>query len=688
MQRLIFESHPAFILLCVFIGVAYAFVLYQSNHPWSKRINQWLFVVRAICVFLISFLLIGPILKLVNQIYEKPEVALVIDNSSSLKGKFDSIRLKNDLNKVVEQLKELGYNVSLKDLSGNDVANPRFDFKTSDINSSLKNVQTNYEGKNLNSIILVTDGIYNSGVSPLYSTWRVPVQAIGVGDTTEHPDLILKNVAFNKIAYQGNRFPVRAEVAIQNLKQADASVSIYKNGSLVTQEKKNTGNKSLLTFDFLIDAKDKGVQRYEVAVSGAAGESNMRNNRKSIFVEVVEGKKKILLIAPAPHPDIKALQEVIEKNPNYELVIHIPGISKTDSKNLSPGQFELVIFHQPFDSEMKTASLFSQFSKSKTSLLFIIGNKTNLRLLASNNIPLNFENPNQKDEATPIANSSFHDFDFTENSNGMFSRYPPVLVPFGKFSPPSNGKVLLNQRIGSVQTDRPMLLVWDDNERKMAAFVGEGLWRWRLEEYNLSEKAEVFDDTFSKLIQYLSTLENKKKFRFAPAQNEFTESMPATFEGQVYNDLFEKVYGNKIEIQLSDEANKISNYSYTLRRGEEKYDVGGLKEGLYRYSASTIIDSKKEIVSGQFLVTEQNIEPQNLVADFGLLKKLAQQSGGKFYNIDQIDLLLSDYKKIEANSLVHSEESFSPLVQAKWFFFLILCLISVEWFMRKYLGSY
>jgi len=153
--------------------------------------------------------------------------------------------------------------------------------------------------------------------------------------------------------------------------------------------------------------------------------------------------------------------------------------------------------------------------------------------------------------------------------------------------------------------------------------IGEGFWRWRLEEFSSTEKTELFDDAFSKLVQYLSTLDDKRKFRFFPTQNEFTDAMSVTFEGQVYNDLYEKVYGNKIDLTLRNDQGKATNFNYTLSPGGERYSVGGLKEGTYIYSASTEINSKKETVSGQFSVVAQNIESQNLVADFGLLKKLA-----------------------------------------------------------------
>src|SRR5882724_12039937 len=208
---------------------------------------------------------------------------------------------------------------------------------------------------------------------PLYTPWRVPIHTVGVGDTIEHPDLILKNVAYNKISYQGNLFPLRAEVAIQRLPNHDVKVVVYKNREVVGTQIKNSENKSFLDFDFSIDAKEKGIQQLDIVIQSTDIERNLKNNFATVFVDVVEGKKKILLIAPAPHPDIKALRAVVEKNPNYELIVHIPGISKTDPALLKPGSAELVIFHQVFDQEMKTAALFSQMSKGKSSLLLFVG---------------------------------------------------------------------------------------------------------------------------------------------------------------------------------------------------------------------------------------------------------------------------------------------------------------------------
>jgi hypothetical protein len=231
-------------------------------------------------------------------------------------------------------------------------------------------------------------------------------------------------------------------------------------------------------------------------------------------------------------------------------------------------------------------------------------------------------------------------------------------------------------------------MVWPDNNRKISVLIGEGLWRWRLNEFSDTGNTVAFDELFSKLVQYLSTLEDKRKFRSFPLQNEFSDSEPVVIESQVYNDLFELVYGNTIKLDVRNESGAVTNYSYVISPGSARYRIGGLKEGVYRFTASTVVNDKTETVNGQFLVRAQNLEAQNLTADFGLLRSVAQQSGGKFYPAAQINQLTTDLQQVKAASLIHTEETFNQLINLKWVFFLLLTLISVEWFMRKYLGGY
>lgn len=690
-QRLLFEYSPLFVLLCIALGLLYAYILYKSKHTWTKRTNQILFVFRTILISFLAFLLIGPILKLTLNEFENPSIVFLVDNSVSVKEGMDSLQwqgIERQLESTKDELESQGFNVEMTTLDESENSNILFNYPTSDLNGAVRNQVGQYEGKNLAGLVVLSDGIYNSGSSPLYSPSRVPVHTIGVGDTTERIDLVLRNILYNKIAYQGNQFPLRAEVLIRGINSQEVVVSAFQKGKLIARENKNSGNNSILDFDFQIDASEKGLQKIDISVTPIAQERNKKNNYASAFIEVVEGRKKILLVAPAPHPDIKAIRTVVEENANYEFVVHIPGVSEASSEALKPENIDLAIFQQVIDYSGKTTPLFKQLLESGTSLFIMLGDRSNLRQLAANGIPVTFENPGQWDAVTPVINADFKDFGFSDKLNGIFARYPPARVPFGKFTYPPNANILLYQRIGRVTTDRPLLFTSTSNDQKMAVLTGDGVWRWRLDEYAETQKTEGFDDVFSKLIQYLSTREDKRKFRSFPLQNEFTSSESVIFESQVYNELYEQVFGQKIEIELEDEKGEKFEYSYITSPGNSRYRIGGLTEGVFKYTSSTDLNGVKQSVRGEFLVSEQNIESQNLTADFNLLRKWSANTGGNFYTVNDLQKLESDFAKVEAQSLIHSEESFNPLINLKLVFFFLLALISVEWFTRKYMGGY
>jgi hypothetical protein len=160
------------------------------------------------------------------------------------------------------------------------------------------------------------------------------------------------------------------------------------------------------------------------------------------------------------------------------------------------------------------------------------------------------------------------------------------------------------------------------------------------------------------------------------------------FESQVYNDIFEPIYGNTIEIEITEESGKKTGYTYVISPGNTRYQIGGLKEGVYRYRSRTVINQKTEEVRGEFAVVERQTELQNLTADFGLLKKLSVNTGGKFFKADDADQLQSYLQQAEAKSVIHTEETYNSIINLRWVFFLLLLLVSAEWGLRKYHGSY
>jgi len=692
MSSIIFETSPTFILLCIAVGFGYAFLLYEAKHPWTKTLNWVLFSFRIVVTFLLAFLLLGPIVKQINNFFEKPVFVIVQDNSISVKETTDSLVLKNVSDRVEaigKSLDSKGYRVERQGLSGNENDTIRFNETTSDLHGALRKIANQYEGQSIAGVMLISDGIYNAGISPLYSTYSFPIHTLGVGDTTQRLDIAFRDLVYNKIAYRGNKFVLRAEILVKGYPNQNISISLLQSGKVLERQTKNSGNEQLLTVDFNPTAVEQGILRFDVQVEVKTGERNSRNNRATAFVEVVEGKKKILIVAPTPHPDIKALRSVVERNSNYELFIHIPGVQEAELKSLQSQNIDLAIFHQAPDKRGRTQQLFQQFASSKTSLFLIVGQQSDINFITQSNMPLRFEQPpRQFDNVMPVINPAFPNFIVSPEANTMFTDFPPVWVPFGKMIIPPSATSLLFQKVGNLATSKPLLWIDFPENRKIAVMLGEGFWQWRLQEYSKGESAETFDEVVGKLIQFLSTTEDKSKFRSYPVEQQFSDTEPVVFESQVYNDIYEPIYGNTINLELTNEAGKKFQYNYVTSPGNARYQIGGLKEGVYRYKSVTEINGRREEVRGQFLVAAQEAELQNLTADFDVLRKLSVGTGGQFYHTTELDRLQSDMLNKEARSIIHSEETYDSLLNLKWVFFLLLTLISMEWFLRKYFGSY
>jgi hypothetical protein len=436
-------------------------------------------------------------------------------------------------------------------------------------------------------------------------------------------------------------------------------------------------------------ADEQGIQKYDVQIQTRPEEYNVKNNRSSVFVEVVEGRKKILCVAAAPHPDIKALREVIRKNSNYEFILHIPDVSPQQPGVLNPENIDLVIFHQSPDLRGKTGQLFQNFMKGRSSVFLILGHQSDLQQIARQNLPITFEGaPRDYDEVTPVVNPAFSHFTVSAEANTTFSNFPPVSVHFGKMQMPADVSPLLFQRVGSIATEKPLLAIRTMDSKKVGIMLGEGLWRWRLNEFDRTENTAFFDEVFGKLIQFLSTTEDKRKFRSYPIHQEFSDTEAVVFESQVYNDIFEPVYGNSVEIDITNESGQTTNYNYVISPGNTRYQIGGLKEGVYRYRSRTVLNEKPTEVRGEFAVVERQAELQNLTADFDLLRQLSENTGGNFYKASALEPLQNFLQKKEATSVIHSEETYDSLINLKWVFWILLIMITAEWGLRKYYGSY
>ncbi|HUH33924.1 MAG TPA: hypothetical protein VLZ28_08210, partial [Daejeonella sp.] len=250
------------------------------------------------------------------------------------------------------------------------------------------------------------------------------------------------------------------------------------------------------------------------------------------------------------------------------------------------------------------------------------------------------------------------------------------------------GSVALTQQIGKVATSMPLLVFGGDQQRKIGVLAGEGIWRWRLEEFQESNSHEAVNELVSKTVQYLSTRDDKRKFRVYPAKNSFDENEHVIINAELYNDAYELVNSPDVNISLKNKEGK--SYSFLFSKSGSSYilDAGILPTGEYVFNARTKLGDKAHTAAGEFVIRQQQAEFQQTRANHQLLYSLSEQNGGKMIYPNQLSSLPELIKANEnVKTIVYEDRKYEEPVNYKIIFFLILCLLSLEWFMRKRNGE-
>ena len=559
----------------------------------------------------------------------------------------------------------------------------------------MQGVYDLYGGQNLGAVLVATDGIYNEGSNPAYASAArqladVPFYTIALGDTTPRKDLLIKRVFNNKIAYLGDKFSMQIDVAATNCAGSQTVLTVSKvEGDQIRQIHKKAidinKNNFFSTQEVILEADKPGVAQYLVRVTQVNGEASRVNNRKEVFIDVLDARQKILLLANSPHPDLSALKQTLELNKNYlvdKAMITDPG--------LDVGQFDFVILHNLPSFSANLDAVIKKLDDKKIPRLFIAGLQTNYSSLTrlQNLINMNSDGQ-QSDDVQGTVEPGFSAFNIDPNTAEELPRFNPLNAAFGTFSATGQAQVILWKRIGKIDTKQPLLVVGETNGIKTGVFMAEGLWKWRLFDYLQHKNHEIFEEVFGKTVQFLSLKEDKRKFRVTLDQNIFNENEQITFGAELYNDNYELTNEPDVSIVIRNSSG--TDYPYVFNKIGKAYtlNAGILPVGNYTFRASTTFNGKALEYNGKFSVRPIQLELFETVANHAVLRQLSDQFGGEMLypaDLNQIP------EKIEARGtvkpVVYESAKTSPVINYKWIFLLLALLLAIEWFLRRYFGAY
>jgi hypothetical protein len=679
-------------IACLLLGCLYAWLLYRKNKNLPQNLKYALTTLRILVIAAIAWLFFAPLVKRISYTPEKPIVVLAHDNSISVDQiepvGFNKRKYQQDLKQLAEQLSSK-YEVKTYSFSDSVKSGLNFSGQGKLSNASLLFNQLNDEllNRNVGAVILASDGIFNRGGNPLYELNKIktPVYTIAMGDTIPKRDVLIANVNYNNLVYLDNEFTLDVQVQAYESKAETTQLSVLENGAKVKEQSIAINSNSFVKdVQIKLKANKIGIQKYTINLSSLKNEITTKNNSQTIFIEVIDARQKILLAAAAPHPDITAIKQAIELNKHYEVTVALADELNT----VDPTKYSLAILYQLPGYSNGALPLINKLKNAKISVFYIVGAQSSLYTLSQVQDVISFEKITSLQEIFPYSEPNFTAFNLDANSLKQLNDYDPLQMPFANMSINKVYTAVLNQRIGKVNTQNPLLFYADDNGKKLGFLLGEGIWKWKLEEAKNEQNFPLFNELISKTVQYLSVKDDKRKFKVYSTKSTFDENENVVLNATLYNDAYEPVNTPDVYVQVKNTDGKTFNYTFSKFGSTYQLDAGTMPQGNYTYLASTVLGDKKYTASGAFYVNALIAEYQQTTANHQLLYTMAQQSGGKMVMPSNLLSLINELEKSgQLKTISYEDRKYEELINLKWLFGLIVLLLSTEWFLRKRNGE-
>jgi hypothetical protein len=194
----------------------------------------------------------------------------------------------------------------------------------------------------LAAVVLITDGEVNSGMSPeellAYARrLKAPVFTVGVGRTTEPPNIRIAHISAPAAVAKGDPFAVRVELGAEAIEPSPVElelsvIKLAENGAgeavertiatrnvtvappTATGEAAAGAVSGAAPLLFEVNAEEAGEYVYRARLAGLEGEAVRFDNVADTSVQVLDTQLRVLLIAGGPTYDYRFVTHLLERD--------------------------------------------------------------------------------------------------------------------------------------------------------------------------------------------------------------------------------------------------------------------------------------------------------------------------------------------------------------------------------------
>lgn len=696
------------VFLCGLIIVSVYFY-YRKTIPFIT--SNWRMLLAALRGLVIFFILlaIAELTLNISSIFNlKPTSLFLLDKSKSM------IHDANSLQIVLDELKNISksnredfqfqiFDVSLSDSIIPVVDNIEFNAAGTNISKTFEAVQNFKDDKNIQNIVLITDGIYNAGDKPIHAAEKlnIPVFTIGVGNPKPQKDIILKDIISNDIVYVDNTSPVRVDLINNGYEGKEVELTLSEDGRQIdTKKLKLSSYYNEIYFDYR--PTSDGEKRLAAVVRGFNDEASIKNNSFSRYVSVLSNKLKVLLISSVPSSDLSFIKQSLAANQDYVVKALVENTAGGFLPNNSDRNFldsaDVLFFigfpgrnsSQNFLSDIKSA-----VQRKNLPIFYLVSNETDFSRLPPLNEYLPFEWGNPYGDVSQIfidiregtARNEILNID-DANSMGVWNTFPPIFRIDREFRSKPESELLSYFKIQNTRINQPLILTRKLNRHRSIAFIGFGIWRLKLLNAIKTNENDYFDRFVNNCVKWLSSRELSKNLKLTLSKKIFDATEKVNITGQLYDESNQPISNANISLEVKRGTQNVLNANLEpIGNGLYQFSLTDLEEGDYSFRSSTEIGGQKYSDEGKFTVTETELEFQNLTMNEELLKQIAELTGGKYFPAGESQSFFSNLNQhLRAQTVEKEIKEEKQLWNSAYFLFAVIIFLGTEWFFRKRLG--
>lgn len=698
--------------VCVYL----AWQVYRSRQR-GFRLARWLLVFRCAAFLLLLALMMEPVLALTLRRERKPLVAVLVDDSESMRIEDDGQRrgdLAIDLLRsgafeaLASRARIARYRFSewIAPVPPADLDSLRFDGRATDVAAALDLLREETAGEGLVAAVLISDGAHNLGARPERAALElgVPVYPVGVGSADAPKDAAIVSAVCDPMVYVGRPLSISVGLESSGFEGANALLVVEEEGRRVAEAPVAlTDGEQEVRFSIAPDRAGRRV--YRIRLTAAPAERATENNTAVVSAEVIENRLRVRIVAGSPSADLAYLRRMLDANENLQVELFVARrrgewpyrmraeLTDPDASGL------LVLFDLPGEIiSGQTGRRLAAYVESGGAMLVVGGragfNGAYARSPIGRVLPIACAQ-----DADTYREASFrlelsrsgtvHPILRLSNDpladRQAWGDLPPLLAFNANLGLQGDAEGLIHHPIERAGGEKmPLVAVRRSGKGKVMAVAARTFWRLGLMMWGVGGNDEVSKAFWANSAQWLVKREDVDRVRVEADRPVYRSGAPVTFHARVFNELLQPQEGARVAVSVVDEGRARQTILDDEGRGRYRGQLKAGAQGEYGYEVRALSGGVElGRAAGRFTVGRYSLEFEDMRLNRDLLESIAAQSGGVYAPPERLRAVL-DELDLAPQTVASSYRA--RLWGQPWPLFVLIALLGVEWTVRRARG--